>query len=203
MYAVAISLFTIAMHLSHYTVHQHQRFIVRILIMVLLSLSLLPSSSLHHCLIFSLSPLPSFQSSPIPQVPVYAIDAWFSLRFLEMGAYLELIRHCYEAYTLYLFFMLLVNYLEGEENIIAIFGVCGGVVFKCLFKEILISELFQILFDNSSLSFPSLTLSLSLSLAFRIKACHSAPLASQFILISATSAILLPMQNVHPPVHLR
>ena len=37
--------------------------------------------------------------------------------------YLELIRHCYEAYTLYLFFMLLVNYLEGEENIIAIFGM--------------------------------------------------------------------------------
>ncbi len=34
MYAVAISLFTISMHLSHYTVHQHQRFIVRILLMV-------------------------------------------------------------------------------------------------------------------------------------------------------------------------
>lgn len=59
------------------------------------------------------------------QVPVYAIDAWFSLRFLEIGAYLELIRHCYEAYTLYLFFMLLVNYLEGEDNIIAIFGIWG------------------------------------------------------------------------------
>jgi bacteriorhodopsin len=88
-FAVMISIFAILAHLRHYTVPQHQRYIVRILIMV----------------------------------PIYAIDAWFSLRFIDVRVFVELIRHCYEAYVLYCFFLLLVNYLEGENNIITIFGL--------------------------------------------------------------------------------
>ena len=88
-YAVLISTYAIVRHLLHYTVPQHQKYIVRILLMV----------------------------------PVYAIDSWFSLRFYDVRVFVELARHCYEAYVLYCFFLLLVNYLEGEANIITMFGL--------------------------------------------------------------------------------
>jgi len=87
MYAVVIGVYSIVNHLLHYTVPQHQKYIVRILLMV----------------------------------PIYAIDSWFSLRFVEMGIFVHLLRSCYEAFVLYCFFNLLVNYLDGEDNIIAIF----------------------------------------------------------------------------------
>lgn len=56
-------------------------------------------------------------------VPIYAMDSWLSLRFKDAAVYLDMIRDCYEAYVIYLFFSLLVAYLaagdpRGEEVVV-------------------------------------------------------------------------------------
>jgi hypothetical protein len=47
--------------------------------------------------------------------PVYALDSWLSLMFKEISFYFDILRDCYEAYVLYTFFNLLVNFLGGED----------------------------------------------------------------------------------------
>lgn len=47
-------------------------------------------------------------------VPIYALDSWFCLRFINARTVLTPIRELYEAYTIYNFFMYLIRYLEGE-----------------------------------------------------------------------------------------
>lgn len=47
-------------------------------------------------------------------VPIYAVDAWFSLRFKDAAFYIDPVRECYEAFVIYNFFMYLVAYLEDE-----------------------------------------------------------------------------------------
>lgn len=50
-------------------------------------------------------------------VPIYAVDSWISLRFPGIAIYLDMLRDCYEAYVLYLFFALMVAYIgEGDET---------------------------------------------------------------------------------------
>jgi Organic solute transporter Ostalpha len=46
--------------------------------------------------------------------PIYALDAWFCLRFANARTVLTPIRESYEAYTIYNFFMYLIRYLEGQ-----------------------------------------------------------------------------------------
>jgi len=53
-------------------------------------------------------------------VPIYAIDSFFSLLFRKYSLIFDILRDCYEAYVLYLFFTLLVNYFDGEEQLIHI-----------------------------------------------------------------------------------
>ena len=105
LYTVAISMYQILQHLLHYTVPQHQKYIVRVLLMV----------------------------------PVYALDSWFALRFVGLSVVVALIRECYEAYVLYSFFLLLVNYLEGEEKIIEIFGLLFFFIKNDLFVCLIVS----------------------------------------------------------------
>eukprot|EP00013_Stygamoeba_regulata_P019732 CAMPEP_0177656948 /NCGR_PEP_ID=MMETSP0447-20121125/15888_1 /TAXON_ID=0 /ORGANISM="Stygamoeba regulata, Strain BSH-02190019" /LENGTH=413 /DNA_ID=CAMNT_0019161199 /DNA_START=96 /DNA_END=1337 /DNA_ORIENTATION=+ len=50
-------------------------------------------------------------------VPIYAIDSFFSLKFVRYSLYFDTIRDCYEAYVLYSFFSLLVAYLGGNDNL--------------------------------------------------------------------------------------
>jgi len=50
----------------------------------------------------------------ILMVPIYSLDSFLSLRFKELALYFDLGRDCYEAYVLYMFFTLLVNFLEAE-----------------------------------------------------------------------------------------
>jgi len=50
----------------------------------------------------------------ILMVPIYSFDSFLSLRFKELALYFDLGRDCYEAYVLYMFFTLLVNFLEAE-----------------------------------------------------------------------------------------
>jgi len=47
-------------------------------------------------------------------VPIFAIDSWLSLRFLEISVYLDMFRDCYEAYVIHLFLSLMITYLSRE-----------------------------------------------------------------------------------------
>lgn len=47
--------------------------------------------------------------------PIYALDSWFCLRFISARTVLTPIRECYEAYTIYNFFMYLIRYLDGTN----------------------------------------------------------------------------------------
>jgi hypothetical protein len=51
-------------------------------------------------------------------VPIYAISSWVSMVSLEAAQFLDPIRDIYEAFTIYTFFQLLINYLGGERAII-------------------------------------------------------------------------------------
>ncbi|OQV15313.1 Transmembrane protein 184C [Hypsibius exemplaris] len=51
--------------------------------------------------------------------PIYAMDAWLSLRFPEGAIYCDTLRELYEAYTIYNFMQYLMNYLQGEFDLVA------------------------------------------------------------------------------------
>ncbi|XP_067663082.1 transmembrane protein 184C-like [Haliotis asinina] len=48
-------------------------------------------------------------------VPIYALNAWFALRFPSAAIYLDTVRECYEAYVIYNFMRYLMNYLHQEH----------------------------------------------------------------------------------------
>eukprot|EP00124_Ichthyophonus_hoferi_P005628 Ihof_evm4s868 gene=Ihof_evmTU4s868 len=50
-------------------------------------------------------------------VPLYALNSYMSLNFLDIALYLDTLRDCYEAYVLYQFFLLCVSLLDGEQNV--------------------------------------------------------------------------------------
>ena len=51
-------------------------------------------------------------------VPIYAIASWGSIMSLTASLYLDPIRDVYEAFTIYTFLQLLVNFLGGERSLI-------------------------------------------------------------------------------------
>ncbi|KAI2629492.1 DUF300-domain-containing protein [Xylaria nigripes] len=51
-------------------------------------------------------------------VPIYSISSWVSMVSLKAAAFLDPIRDIYEAFTIYIFFQLLLNYLDGERALI-------------------------------------------------------------------------------------
>nr|CUU00198.1 hypothetical transcript [Hymenolepis microstoma] len=48
-------------------------------------------------------------------VPIYAVNAWFALRFPKYGIYFDTLRECYEAYAIYNFLTFLLNYLRRKD----------------------------------------------------------------------------------------
>ena len=55
-------------------------------------------------------------------VPIYALDSWISLAFPKSVApFIDTLRDAYEAFVLYTFFQLLVNYLGGERALLWLF----------------------------------------------------------------------------------
>lgn len=48
-------------------------------------------------------------------VPIYAINAWFALKFPVSAIYLDSARECYEAYVIYNFMSYLLNYLRMDH----------------------------------------------------------------------------------------
>lgn len=51
-------------------------------------------------------------------VPIYAIASWGSIMSLTAALYLDPIRDVYEAFTIYTFLQLLINFLGGERSLI-------------------------------------------------------------------------------------
>ncbi|KAI2465565.1 DUF300-domain-containing protein [Annulohypoxylon bovei var. microspora] len=51
-------------------------------------------------------------------VPIYSISSWVSMVSLSAAAFLDPVRDIYEAFTIYTFFQLLINYLDGERALI-------------------------------------------------------------------------------------
>ncbi|KAI0165641.1 DUF300-domain-containing protein [Xylariaceae sp. FL1272] len=51
-------------------------------------------------------------------VPIYSISSWVSMVSLTAAAFLDPIRDIYEAFTIYTFFQLLINYVDGERALI-------------------------------------------------------------------------------------
>lgn len=51
-------------------------------------------------------------------VPIYAVSSWTSIVSLRAAQFLDPIRDVYEAFTIYTFFQLLINFLGGERNLI-------------------------------------------------------------------------------------
>lgn len=51
-------------------------------------------------------------------VPIYAISSWLSLVNLKAAQFVEPVRDMYEAFTIYTFFQLLINFLGGERSLI-------------------------------------------------------------------------------------
>jgi uncharacterized protein Usg len=60
-------------------------------------------------------------------VPIYSVDSFIALRFPKAAIYVDTLRECYEAYTLYNFLRYLQNYLESEYNLIEEFEKRGSV----------------------------------------------------------------------------
>lgn len=51
-------------------------------------------------------------------VPIYALSSWISLVSLTASQFVDPIRDMYEAFTIYTFFQLLINFLGGERSLI-------------------------------------------------------------------------------------
>lgn len=51
-------------------------------------------------------------------VPIYSISSWCSILSTEAAFYVEPIRDIYEAFTIYTFFQLLINFIGGERALI-------------------------------------------------------------------------------------
>lgn len=49
-------------------------------------------------------------------VPIYAINSWFSLRFIQASVYLDTLRECYEAYVIFNFFQYLLHFLRQRPD---------------------------------------------------------------------------------------
>ncbi|CCF40223.1 hypothetical protein CH063_02301 [Colletotrichum higginsianum] len=51
-------------------------------------------------------------------VPIYSIASWTSMISIKAASFLDPVRDIYEAFTIYTFFQLLINYLSGERALI-------------------------------------------------------------------------------------
>ncbi|KAF2154160.1 DUF300-domain-containing protein [Myriangium duriaei CBS 260.36] len=51
-------------------------------------------------------------------VPIYCAASWFSLYSLKIAFWIDPFRDVYEAFTLYAFFQLLINFIGGERSLI-------------------------------------------------------------------------------------
>ena len=70
---------------------------------------------LSHLLHF-VSPLQRLYIRILWLVPIFAVDAWLALRFKDEALFINTARECYEAFVIFSFFSLLVEFLGPRER---------------------------------------------------------------------------------------
>lgn len=98
-FATLVSIWNIYFHLNHYTEPPVQRHLVRIILMI-------PVCWNHFCRIL------------ITVFKVYSIDSMLGILIYKQSIYFDLLRDCYEAWVIYQFFRLLLNYLGEAATIV-------------------------------------------------------------------------------------
>lgn len=77
--------------------------------------------SLHdiamHLLHYTVPPLQRHAIRIVAMVPIYSVESWLALRFKEQAIYAETLREAYEAYVIWSFAKMLLNYLGNYERI--------------------------------------------------------------------------------------
>ena len=56
-------------------------------------------------------------------VPLYAIVSWLSMEFTHLALYFESVRDIYEAFVIYCFLILILGYVGGEANCVALISL--------------------------------------------------------------------------------
>ncbi|KAG9241842.1 organic solute transporter Ostalpha-domain-containing protein [Calycina marina] len=60
----------------------------------------------------------SFVSMWLQTVPIYSLSSWSSIISLKVAMFVDPVRDIYEAFTIYTFFQLLINFIGGERSLI-------------------------------------------------------------------------------------
>ncbi|PNW87018.1 hypothetical protein CHLRE_02g105350v5 [Chlamydomonas reinhardtii] len=102
---------------QHYDVHYQAWFIGGIFVILSMPISIYEIAM--HTEYYTQPRLQKHVIRILLMVPIYAVDAWFALRFRRAREYLDPIRECYEAFVIYSFFAYLMAYLQdtlGDVN---------------------------------------------------------------------------------------
>ena len=70
------------------------------------------------CMELSSTSTPGIYANKNARVPIYSISSWSSMVSQSAAVFLDPVRDIYEAFTIYTFFQLLINYLSGERALI-------------------------------------------------------------------------------------
>jgi len=73
----------------------------------------------HMHLQHYISPLQRHYIRILWMVPIYAIESWLSLRYKDSNVYLQITREAYEAYVLYAFSSLMIEFCGGKKRLSA------------------------------------------------------------------------------------
>ncbi|KAG2484774.1 hypothetical protein HYH03_016428 [Edaphochlamys debaryana] len=97
---------------QHYDVHYQAWFIGGIFVILSMPISIYEIAM--HTEYYTQPRLQKHVIRILLMVPIYAVDAWFALRFRKAREYLDPIRECYEAFVIYSFFAYLMAYLQDN-----------------------------------------------------------------------------------------
>ncbi|GLC61465.1 hypothetical protein PLESTB_001759200 [Pleodorina starrii] len=95
---------------QHYDVHYQAWFIGGIFVILSMPISIYEIAM--HTEYYTQPRLQKHVIRILLMVPIYAVDAWFALRFRKAREYLDPIRECYEAFVIYSFFAYLMAFLQ-------------------------------------------------------------------------------------------
>lgn len=92
--------------------HVQAWFVGGLFVMMALPISL--GGIMQHVINYTTPHLQKFIIRILWMVPIYALNAWFALRFPSAAIYLDTLRECYEAYVVYSFMAYLLSFLNHE-----------------------------------------------------------------------------------------
>ncbi|CAI9732327.1 Hypothetical predicted protein [Octopus vulgaris] len=112
---VALPLCIVELHKAGAETHVEGWFVGGLFVMMALPISLW--GILQHLIHYTQAHLQRHIIRILWMVPIYALNAWFALRFPQAAIYLDTLRECYEAYVIYNFMSYLLSYLHNEYSL--------------------------------------------------------------------------------------